>query len=84
MKYTIFNTLTGLGGIGSMISYAMEAGVNMEFGPLIGIWAITGAVSVIGTLALASYDGAKQNRREKEYAEFLAKQYRAAYEEKKK
>jgi uncharacterized membrane protein len=75
MKITIFNTLTAVAGIYAMVKYAMAAGMAASFGPLVAIWAITGAVSLIGTIAMVSIDSAKQNRKEKEYAEFLSKAY---------
>ena len=72
-KCTIFNTLTGIVGIGGMIDYAMTAGVNMEPGILGAYIGGTFLVSLVGTVALVSLETMKQNKREKELVEAMRK-----------
>ena len=75
MKYTVFNTITGMAGIGAMFGHLFEAGVNTSAGTLGMIWLVTGVVSVVGTLVMVELDTRRQNREERKYAEMMLKAY---------
>lgn len=75
MKAKIFNTIVGIIGIGSMVNYAFEAGMNASLGALFGIGLWTFVVSLVGTIGIVSYESAMQERREREYVEMLKKAY---------
>lgn len=75
MKVAIFNTITAVAGISAMVNHVMTAGNDASLGTLALIWGGMGVVSIVGTMILVCADTAKQNRREKEHAECLAKAY---------
>lgn len=76
MKAKIFNTLVAIVGMGSMVTYAMNAGVNTNLGTLVMLGVGTSIVSLIGTVALIGMEDRKNARKEREYVEMLEKAYK--------
>lgn len=64
MKAKLFNTLTFIVGVGTMIAYSLNAGPEADFGILCLIWFATTATSFIGTTAIVVHNCKVQNQRE--------------------